>query len=148
MNALNRLIELVIEAEGGDKYHLNKGEKTGTKYGIYGFANGLTDEQVKALTLQQAIDIYKQKYVTSDVTEAIKQKDFIRASLLFNMSVNLGFGGKAKVETMAYNSKESLGESLVRYYNGLKNRDLYFYGWCIRVARNYEMGYQLLKEFG
>jgi lysozyme family protein len=147
MNTLERLIELVIEAEGGAKYHFNQGEKSGTKYGIYGFANGLTDEQVKALTLDKAVVIYKSKYATPDVLDAIEAKDFIKASLLFNMNVNLGLTGKNLVLAMANSSKESIGESLVRYYKGLKSADLYFYGWTVRVARNYEMGYKLLKEF-
>jgi lysozyme family protein len=145
--ALYRLIDLVIEAEGGSKYHKNAGEATGTKYGIYGFANGLTDEQVRSLTYQEAVQIYVNKYVSPQVIAYIEAKDYVNASMVFNMIVNIGPTGAKRVIESSEATKESLGESLIRYYKNLRNSDLYFYGWCIRVARNYEMGLKLLKEF-
>lgn len=145
---LNRLIELVIDyCEGGNKYHWNKNENGPTKYGIYGPANNLSPKQVESLTLDKAISIYKDKYVTKDVIEAIKKNDFVLASILFNINVNLGPAQKSVIVQTANKTKETLSVTLMRFYKSLKNADLYYYGWSIRAIKNIEIGLTLSKEF-
>lgn len=59
-NMFRTLMPSILKTEGG--YVANDGKRGATKFGINGQANGLTPEQVKGLTEDQATQIYKNNY--------------------------------------------------------------------------------------
>lgn len=81
------VIDWVIGIEGG--YVENDAGKGPTKYGINGQANGLTDDQVKNLTMDQARDIYKKKYWNAIGADNLSPE--MRA-VAFDTAVNQGVG--------------------------------------------------------
>ena len=90
---MRSIIEKVIEREGGDRLTKDPDDPGGTtKYGISQRAN--PDVDIESLTLEGAIDIYKDKYW--DPSRAV---DFPRElmDMYFDMVVNFGQGGAVKV---------------------------------------------------
>lgn len=58
----NAMIEGVIKREGGEAIVENDGGRGVTKFGINGVANGLTPEQTRALTKEQATQLYTDRW--------------------------------------------------------------------------------------
>ena len=98
---MQNIIAKVIEREGGDKLTKDPSDPGGTtKYGISQRAN--PDVDVENLTLEQAIDIYKDKY-----WHPSRAIDFPKhlMDMYFDMCVNFGQFKAVKIVQEAVNHK-------------------------------------------
>lgn len=81
------VIDFVINKNEGHAIVENDAGKGATKFGINGKSNGLSDDQVKNLTLDKARDIYRKKYWNA--IDADNLDPSIRA-MAFDTAVNQG----------------------------------------------------------
>lgn len=81
-------VKVVLKVEGG--YNPNEPGGGSANFGINGKANGLTDAEVRNLTPEKAMAIYKRKYW--DTIPGIEKMDRASALVAFDASVNHGPG--------------------------------------------------------
>ena len=101
LETFDDIIEKVLEHEGG---YVNDPTDTGgeTKYGIS--KKAYPDEDIKALTVERAKELYKRDYW--DRFKVANLHDRIR-HIYFDMCVNMGGGRATKILQEACNSKNS-----------------------------------------
>tara|TARA_R100001244_G_C5161867_1_gene131075 strand:- start:16 stop:492 length:477 start_codon:yes stop_codon:yes gene_type:complete len=155
MEYFESIISAVLEHEGG---YVNDPDDPGgeTKYGIS--KKTFPDVDIKSLTVEQAIDIYKKEYWKPSKVEMLPDRLW---SIYFDMAVNMGIKRACEILQKACNHKnrfrikvdgrlgrntanaakglepERLQSFRVKYYADLVNRkpklEKYWYGWYKRA---------------
>lgn len=150
----DQAIKFVIEDEGGYVDHrYDKGGET--KYGIS--SRSYPDVDIKNLTLQEAVNIYKRDYWDASKVDLLPES--IRYQY-FDMCVNHGAGWARRILQRAAKVKDDgiIGPNTLRALNGLKNVDImqarlerfadivradsnqihFFRGWINRAVKVYK----------
>ena len=155
MKSFESIISAVLKHEGG---YVNDPDDPGgeTKYGIS--KKAFPDVDIKSLTVEQAIDIYKTKYWKPSKVEMLPERLW---STYFDMAVNMGRKRACEILQKACNHKNKVGIKVdgrigrntagaakrleikrlqsfrVKYYADLVNRkpklEKYWYGWYSRA---------------
>lgn len=101
MRKFDEFLKVILQQEGGDKYHEVQGDSgLGTKYGVsLAFYKTIepdaTKEDIKNLTYQDAYSIYK-KYFYEDVNLHLIDNELLRLHM-FSHGVNAGMGKAIKM---------------------------------------------------
>ena len=155
MKSFESIISAVLEHEGG---YVNDPDDPGgeTKYGIS--KKAFPDVDIKCLTVERAMEIYKKEYWNPSKVEMLPERLW---STYFDMAVNMGRKRACEILQKACNHKNKVGIKVdgrigrntagaakrleikrlqsfrVKYYADLVNRkpklEKYWYGWYKRA---------------
>lgn len=133
----NSIIDGVIKREGGETIVENDAGRGVTKFGINGVANGLTPEQTRALTREQATQLYTDrwnKYGVGDLPTSVQ-------NIVFDGVVNHGSAFAQQLTNAAKQGAtvEQLAQMRLTEYQRLaatnpEQYGKYLQGWTNRVA--------------